>query len=187
MQFAPIKKLLFSNSDDGRIIIWDYQTGQKLQELHHYVGMFAMGLTLDEEYIISCTDDQQIIFWNLSTFHKEKQIDMEEGRIRSLLVTDKYMITGDDAFRVVVWDLRTYNIVHIFRAHRNEVWSLTLHEQDQKLYSGDLQGIIIIHDFTFQSNDHYELQGHKARIQSLKISRDGILLISGTRDGEMKI
>lgn len=112
---------MFSNSDDQRIIIWDYKTGQKLQELNHYVSMYAMASTLDESYIISCTDDQRIIFWNLKTFQKDKEINIEDANISALLVTQVYFITGDDAFRVVVWDLKTYEIVHIFRAHRHAI------------------------------------------------------------------
>ncbi|CAG9329646.1 unnamed protein product [Blepharisma stoltei] len=181
------KNQIFSNSDDGRVIIWDANTGLKIQELDHFDGLFAMALTYDESQLISCTDGGLMIFWNLTTYQRDKEI-VTEGVVKTLLAVPdtNILVTGDSDFRVVVWNLMDNSKLQTFRAHKSEVWSLAYYDPYKMLFSGDDSGTIIVHDINSNIFLH-EMIGHTDRIQALEISRDGENLISGCRDHSIRI
>lgn len=147
--------------------------------------MFAMTMSSDENSLYSCTDDQKITVWNIETYEIIHVITLNEGKIRAILLTpdDKYLIAGDEAFRITIWNSNDCSLKTVIRSHRESIWSFALLGHDI-LFSGDQDGVILRHNLTtFKLED--ELEGEKSCIQSLCISRDNEFLISGYSSGLM--
>ncbi|CAG9333027.1 unnamed protein product [Blepharisma stoltei] len=180
------RKYIYSNSDDCKIIVWDFVTNKIIHELIHDSSMYAMAMSLDEDMLFSCTDDQKIVIWDLETYEKIKEIILEETSVRAILITpdNRFVITGDEAFRISIWEMENLTLKHVIRSHRNAIWSLALH--GDHLFSGDQNGEIMLHDLK-EFKLHAELKGNSTKVQTIKATKDGELLISGYRDGEIKI
>lgn len=113
---------MFSNSDDGNIIVSDARNGGTLAKLNHNECIYGMALTQDETRLISCSESGKMFFWSTETFEKMKEM-VTEGSIKciSMVPNSDYMITGDDFFRVIIWDLTNVTQITIFRAHKSAV------------------------------------------------------------------
>lgn len=125
----------------------------------------------------------------MNTYEREKEIEIEESAaIRALYVSPDgiSLITGDEAFRISIWDLTTFSKRKIYRTHKSAVWALAYDENTKILFSGDDGGMILSHNLASE-NFLNELSGHTSRIQCLEISKDSEILFSGCRDHSIRI
>ncbi|CAG9329793.1 unnamed protein product [Blepharisma stoltei] len=181
------RKKIYSNSEDMNIIAWDQESGAKLYEYPDGSSMYAMAISPDEDYLFSCTDDQRILIWDLEKNEKLKEITDIDGEVRAILCTpdNRFFITGDVGFRIIIWNMDDFSQYHTIRSHRAEVWALNLHE-NSTLYSGDDSGTVLCHDLK-DSKILMEFTGNSTRVQTIVVTRNGEILLIGYRNGELII
>lgn len=190
--YSEKRNLFYTNANDKKAIVWDFQ--KKVRELEHAAGVYAMSMTPDEKYLICCTSEKQICFWDLDTFTFYEMPYCNDVVVKAVLVSPdgKYLITGDTAFRVTVreYDSPISNIdkppKYVIRKHTKTVWSLAITSDSSILFSGSEDAEIVAFDLVAGS-ELGVLKGHDKKIKVLRICRKDEILISGSWDSTFRL
>ena len=84
--------------------------------------MNSVVLTIDNNYIISCSNDETIRIWNLKTASEEFKLIGHRGSITSVVVTNdnKYIISCSTDSTIRFWNIQ---------ARRQEICFVQVHEK----------------------------------------------------------
>jgi len=186
--------LIFTNANDKKAIIWDPIKKVKVKELLHEAGIYAMTLTQDENYLITCTSQKQMIMWNIDTYEPFSINELSNVTVKAVCCTPdgKYYVTGDTENRITVTEYRDPStnqerpVKYVFRKHKNTVWSLATTHDSSTLITGGEDGSIVLYDLNIGS-EKGQLLGHTKKIKCLAVSRNDEILISGSWDSTFKI
>src|SRR4051812_7562146 len=81
---------------------------------------------------------------------------------------------------------QNYNPISIFPDHEGEITTMTRDPSGQVLIAGDENGFLYFHDLSTGQLLN-KVKAHGAPVTQLQFNSNGKLLISATRDGEIKI
>jgi len=113
---SPDGKILVTGDDEGRICLWNMETGQKIYACkHHSSWVRSLVFSPDGKTLVSSADDGKIKIWHLYdqdghdvrlVFHKEI---CKDDWVRSLALTSdgKVLAAGCDNGTVSFWELES--------------------------------------------------------------------------------
>lgn len=190
--WSSTRGLFYTNSNDMKAIAFDPFNKKMVMTYEHSAGVYAKCLSYDHKYLITCTAEKQMVYWDLDTHQPLYSNESDEIVIKSILATEdgKYLITGDNANRVHV---RQYTnnpgnnpILFVIRKHKKTVWSLAVNSTSTILFSGDEDGMIFVTDLT-NARELAHLRGHEKKVKIMAVTRDDSVMISGSWDLKIKL
>jgi len=184
-----------SASDDASLILWNVSTGgiiRRFEEHKDKVNSAAFSpstkASAGGQTIISGSDDSSIILWDVATGEVIQHFVGHTARVTDLA------FTSDGSA-----------ILSTAKDQSLSLWSIETGEQiDQEIFSGGANflaispdGRTVVHGVRFevhlrdiaQWQEHRRLLGHSkfSSIQSITISSDGQLMLSGADDGSLRL
>ena len=182
--------VLVSGSYDYTIRVFDTKTFEELALFKdgHTDYVRSVAITRNKKFVISGSDDRQIIFWNLEKKEKEFTLEGHRNYVFSVRLTldEKYLISASRDETIKLWDYTSRTEVYSFTGHTASVKCLALMNNCKTFISGGEDSMIKAWSITDKRED-YTLKGHTSSVNSLKLTSDNLRLISGSDDYKVNI
>ena len=126
-------KFLISGSDEGEIIIFDFDKRTEISSWRKYQKYIScIAIASSETFFMTGYEDGNIFVWDfsgqvISTFQES------EFRVSSLCIdtSEKYVVSGSTDNFIIIWNLNTKNKEYSINPHKNSIQNAILTE-DQK-------------------------------------------------------
>ncbi len=186
---SPDGKYLASGSWDDTVIIWDANSGQRLQTLEgHSNSVRSVCWSPDGKYLASGSWDNIVIIWDAKSGAKLKTLEGHSDCVMSVCWSPdgKYLASGSEDETVVIWDAKSGQRLQTLEGHSDYVRSVCWSPDGKYLASGSCDNTVIIWDAK-SGQSLKTLEGHSNSVLSVCWSPDGKYLVSGSVDETIKI
>jgi len=150
--FSPDDQLVASGDSEGKIHLWNMNTGQQAREplhateYHRYV--FQIAFSSSGLHIASCGDGNVGRVWDIT---KEEPIFSLEGHTKMIssiayLPGGKFIATGSFDLSVRLWDAENGGSVAVLRGHTAYVRSIACMSSNQSIVTGSEDSTIRVWD-----------------------------------------
>jgi WD40 repeat protein len=108
--FTPDGKRVVSCGEDGKIIVWDVATRQRIATLSDHQGWVNwIDLSADGKWLASGGEDHQVIIWDASTFEKVRVLNEHRTGVTAVAFSpnSKRLLTASTPgdYRTVIWEV----------------------------------------------------------------------------------
>jgi len=137
---------------DQRSRIWDTATGQCLQTLVHEdnASVVTCRFSPNGKYVLAWTLDGCIRLWDYVEGHCKKTYQGHENKKWSIggafgvYGTEAFVVSGSEDGSIVIWDVKTKNILQQLDGHDGVVMWVDTHPFDDVIVSGGLDSKVKI-------------------------------------------
>ncbi len=144
--FDPLKRYLFTSSEDFTMQRWDLFTGKKIAWSAHDSWIRDIVVLPDGKSVITGACDDKIIFWPTTEAKPKaiREIQAHKGWIRCLSLSKdgKTLASGGNDNLVKLWDTSNGKLIREFKGHALNVYSVMIHPDGKHILSGDQGGEI---------------------------------------------
>ena len=184
--FIPRCSDLLSISQDGLVVLWDYQS-DVLQESIKIDGGLITGIVSEKaQFAFLSSGKPSLIRLNLSTF-KYYDYDINSAAISMRFSTDENLLAiGDELFRIIIFDSIIMERKYIIKGHTGIVTDIYFLDADNFVLTASKDTKIMKWENS-TSNRIFTLDGHKAAINCMVITKDETLAVTGSADSEVII
>ncbi len=189
IDFASDGAFALSASGDGRLILWDVETGDGVLLPEQEKAYTAVAISNDDRYALSGTDDGRLTLWNMETRTVEEELligGVGSSPIRAIdfsPVNMDALVSFDDA-SIQKWDIESRQQVGTFAGHEDVVWAITFDSVGEYALSASKDQSVILWDVP-SGEMLYRYHGHTAGISSVALSSDSSIGVSGDDTGRI--
>lgn len=194
-------KWLISGSDDGSIKIWDLEIAQRkpmepIEPIQKRSGLNAIirviAVTPDNKYVLSESEDHKIEIWNIEHNKQEGILIGHKGSISSIAINAKMVVSGSYDKTLRIWDLANFKERLCLKSEWHWITAVILSHDGECIIAGSENGKVILwktQELSFGASLKPEmiLETHRDRVSSLAITSDNNQIVSGSKDGTIKI
>jgi WD40 repeat protein len=176
LAFSPDSSRLISGSADFTSIIWNVREGKPLHRLQGHTGNIeAVGFTPDGARVVTGAFDSDLRLWRLADGAEIARMTGHGGKVRSLAFTkDGTVASGDSAGEIRLWDDQTGRFLRTLVRQENDVVSLRVSPDGNKLLSGIAGLPLECHVYDVASGrELIAYRGHENIVLATAISPDG--------------
>lgn len=178
---------------DDKVILTDIETGQRKMVIEgDDEPITSMDVTPNGEFLIACSRSLQMYIYRLADGEKIHQMKAHEAPVLSIAIdhTSSLVATGGAEGGIKVWDIEGGFVTHNFRGHGGVISSLKFWGQQGstiwKLASGSDDNKVRVWDLV-KNKCLAVLDSHVSIIRGLDFSKNGEILVSGSRDKVVNI
>ncbi|GAB1540803.1 hypothetical protein NUACC21_34720 [Scytonema sp. NUACC21] len=181
---------LASGIQDGRILIFDPQTGKEKRTLPGHLNTPVTGVAFNPQSNIlgSVGRDSVARLWKPDTGEETNILQAHENPPRTIAVSQdgRILVTGAEDTRVDVWDTQSGKLLEVLEGHDGFVNSVTVSPDGKTVASGSEDTTIILWDLE-TGKKRKVLLGHTDGVTSVAFSPNGTLLASASNDGTIRL
>ncbi|XP_070845473.1 WD repeat-containing protein 41 [Chaetodon trifascialis] len=184
-----------SAGDDGLVLVWNIETGERLQELRgHSQQITAMttftcnnGLT-SHTSLITASSDRSLSLWDPDTGNRVQTISDLQSSVKCLLVLERLCVWVSGGEELCVWDKDLELQCH--RQNHSDTGITALIELPKNCLAAAMDKQIVIYRLTVSTDSSLSLaeirclSDHQDQIRALINVTDG-LFASGSHAGEL--
>jgi eukaryotic-like serine/threonine-protein kinase len=148
LAYSPNGHLVASASYDGKVCLWNSETGSLVQTLNGHDGrVHCLAFQPGGNLLASGGYDETVRLWNYKSGEELQQFNDQEGAVNSLAWTpDGSGLASSHGELVCFRELERQDSKHIMRGHQDDVTGLSFHPNGQRLASSSLDGTIRLWD-----------------------------------------
>ncbi|XP_034752892.1 WD repeat-containing protein 41 [Etheostoma cragini] len=184
-----------SAGDDGLVLVWNVETGERLQELRgHSQQITAIttftcnnGLT-SHTSLITASSDRSLSLWDPDTGNRVQTISDLQSPVKCLLVLERLCVWVSGGEELCVWNKDFQLQCH--RQNHSDTGITALIELPKNCIAAAMDKEIVIYRLTYSTDSSLSvaeirsLSDHQDRIRALINVSDG-LFASGSHAGEL--
>ncbi|XP_062268717.1 WD repeat-containing protein 41 [Platichthys flesus] len=184
-----------SAGDDGLVLVWNVETGERLQELRgHSQQITAIttftcnnGLT-SHTSLITASSDRSLSLWDPDTGHRVQTISDLQSSVKCLLVLERLCVWFSGGEELCVWNKDFQLQCH--KQNHSDTGITALIELPKNCIAAAMDKEIMIYRLTFSTDSSVSvaemrcLSDHQDQIRALINVNDG-LFVSGSHAGEL--
>ncbi|MBD2665947.1 WD40 repeat domain-containing protein [Richelia sinica] len=195
---------ILASGSRGETKLWDLSKGELIETLSEYPWTMSglvdevnsLAFSADGQTLVSVGADSTVKIWHTGALDLIDILHKHNGGVRCVAFTPdgKMLATGGDDRRILFWDLRDRQVETALSLDDTAAHSLVLSQDGQILITGSYRKIKVWrtsnHDGKPNLKDSYllhSLTGHSHVVNSLAISADAKILVSGSRDKTVRI
>ena len=191
--FSPSGKLIASGSGDpsrsGQLVIWNADTGGKVQEIYNCHSDIILGLDFsrDGKWLASGAADKFARVWEAGS---GKKLFSFEGHTHHVMDVDlkpdmrTLLSAGADGI-VKVWNLVTGEAQYTIKGYTKEITSLEFVGYDAQFLVGTAQSYVRFLDERGRAKRSFS--GAKDFVNAVSATPDGKVVIAGGQDGVLRV
>ncbi|CCE79467.1 Piso0_001532 [Millerozyma farinosa CBS 7064] len=171
LTYISPKRTVVSGGLDGKIVLWDVNTLTANQvinmtNLNSSAPSSIYSLATNGTHMVGAGGPSNTV--NLydtrqNSDHVLKKLIGHQDNIRSLIMNDKFLLSGSSDSTIKLWDLRNFKVSKTFEVHEDAVWCLATYQSSSPgvssqgyspdydfkvFFSGDKSGNIIKTDLS---------------------------------------
>jgi WD40 repeat protein len=186
---SPDGKSVLSGGNDGRIVIWEAQSGFQKRVLEgHRLGVSAMAMTPDGKRVVSGGRDGTVRIWDADTGAALKILEANRLWLHDIAVepNGRWLVSAGEDPSLTIWDVRTGDKLRDLEGHRNEATCVDVSWDGRYVVSGDGFGWLMVWD----ASSGRELRRVRATLEgidAIACGSRGSWFVVGTFDGELSV
>jgi WD40 repeat protein len=190
---SPDGAVGFSGGKDGKVILWDTKTDEKISEIPAcQVAVNDIAVSPDGTLIATAGNDGYVKVWDATTTELKMAIDAHQGPCNTVAFTDmnnselRLYSGGDDGY-LRGWSVAdNYKMVHEFQANEGGVNAIVINQAGSYVFTGGVDGRVCVFNInggtkvsTIQAYDN-------AEVLCLGLNHGESCLVTGGTNGEVK-
>ncbi|KAG8780819.1 hypothetical protein FRC12_022553, partial [Ceratobasidium sp. 428] len=199
--FSPDSRRIISGSMEGKVQIWDAETGNtalKPLTTRPYSGpVTTVAFSSDGHWIASGSYGTMIGVWDAET--GEAKLDPIWSCLREKVIPpwvhsvafspdSRRIVSGTHEHTVFVWSAETGEaVLRPLEGHTSMVNSVAFSPDGHRIVSGSLDTTLRVWDAETGEPVLQPLSGHSDSVQSVTFSSDGRWIVSGSRDKTVRM
>ncbi|MGJ3238934.1 MAG: protein kinase domain-containing protein [Anaerolineae bacterium] len=192
-RFFPGEIRAVTTDQSGELIIWDLETGERLQTIRHDEAPLRGGVvvTSDGEWVMAGDDVGNVLVWDLTKANTQPihTFRGHNSRVPSLDIhpDGTTFVTVSFDRTSIVWDLYGRHAeIRRFEEHDTAVYSAITSADGRLIASGSVDGQIIIRDMQADTVLH-DLSATDGTVYALAFNVDASVLASAHEDGTVTL
>ncbi|MCW5970668.1 MAG: protein kinase [Blastocatellales bacterium] len=180
---SPDGKTVAAAAADGRVLLYDIESGKLLKHLAGHNGMvFCVEFSHDGKRIASSGEDSTARIWDAATGNELFRLN-HEAQIHSVAFSPdgRFIATGSDDCSVRIWDAAAGSLLHAFSNQQSNIWSVAFDPASRIVAAGDIDGVLRAWNLESR-NRILSFQAHRSAVWSIRFTRDGKRMLTGSMD-----
>jgi WD40 repeat protein len=189
LAFSPDGRWVASGGRDGKVFIFDVDTGRALQTCTgHTDKVLAVAFSPDGRQVASASSDRTVRVWDAATGRVLRVLKGHTKEVRSVAFSPagRQLASGSDDATVRVWDSATGRLLRTLTGHSEAVTAVAFDPAGRRLASASSDKTVRVWDAATGEARHV-LRGHTDGITSVAFSPNGRSLASGSADHTVRI
>ncbi|KAG7498500.1 WD repeat-containing protein 41 [Solea senegalensis] len=184
-----------SAGDDGLVLVWNVETGERLQELRGHSQQITAITTLicsdglmSHTLLITASSDRSLSLWDPDTGNRVQTVSDLQSSVKCLLVLERLCVWLSGGEELCVWNKDFQLQCH--RQNHSDTGITALIELPKNCIAAAMDKEIIIYRLTYSTDSSISLaeirclSDHQDQIRALINVNDG-LFASGSHAGEL--
>ncbi len=186
--FSPDGKQLATSSYDGRVMVWDAESGEVLRELKDHRGSVQfVNYSPDGHLLATASRDRRIKLWNTDSWTVVGECLGHDAGVNKVKFSPggDYLVSAGDDGKIIVWETPTQKVVAEHRSSNYLIWSVAFSRSGEVVFGGT-EGKLYRWHWSLDEPP-VAVNNFDANITSTVFSPDGKLLACTTADGVMTL
>jgi WD40 repeat protein len=191
MTFLLDGHTFITSSNDGKVIFWDYTTGEQIKSYSVYSGEELMGMVFSPDGSILATsyyEYNSIYLWDTASGNKLVELNGHTGWVNVFAFSpdgSKLASTSIDK-TVRLWDISTGELLNTFTDFHGDSQLAVFSPDGINLISSSYDGTVVLRDLTLGSIIN-TLDGFIGQFETVAISDDSKMVAGGTWGSEVYV
>ncbi len=193
---SPDGRMVVSGSRDNTLKVWELDTGKEICTLKgHTHSIRAVAISPDGRLVVSGSFDKTLKVWDLKPTMPAKGVEelqtmkghYSEGSIVAFQPGEKLVASGSGDETLRFWDLTDGKLLGTWRAPVEPEHILGIGPDVQLVITSTGKGGKTLKVWNLGSGEALLLKGHTKSVQTVAISPDSRLAVSGSWDNTLKV
>jgi F-box/WD-40 domain protein MET30 len=154
-----------------------------VRTLLHSHGVMCLQFCDILNIVITGTNDNLVIVWDLTTGQMLRKLKGHTRCIRALQFDEAKLVTGSMDHTLKIWNYQTGECIRTLEGHNGGI--LGLHYDSRIMASGSTDATIRV--WNFEAGECFSLLGHTEWVNSVRICQGGARLISSSDDATVRL
>jgi len=196
--WGPDSRRLVSASQDGKLIIWNAFTTNKVHAIPLRSSWVMTCAYSPSGNLVACGGlDNLCSIYKLPQGGKEgstqqktyAELAQHEGYLSCCrFITDFEIITSSGDSTCILWDVETKQPKNIFNDHQGDVMSVAVYPENNTFVSGSCDSTVKLWDFRAAGGKSLKtFTGHESDVNSVQFFPDGNAVGSGSDDSTCRL
>jgi RNA polymerase sigma factor (sigma-70 family) len=181
-------KLLASASEDRTVKLWDVDARRQKATLEGHKGkVTSVALSGDGKLVASASIDKTVRLWEAATGRPKAVLEGHTDEVHAVALSKdgKLLVSASEDGTVLLWDVVAGRPKATLKGHADPVTAVAL-SGDGKLVASASDGTVKLWD-AVAGREKATFEGSTHKVTSVALSGDGKLLVSGSRDGTVRL
>lgn len=187
LQFATDNRSMWASQMNGEIQRWAYAAPGQYRQFNHGGPVYGVAITHDGRTAVSCSTDQTVRVWDVTTGQQRFQLNGHEGAVHAVALNpDESLAVSSGADGTLrLWDIVGGRQIKELIRYPSTMYSIAIHPQGNLVAAVGADRKVHLLDL-ITGNEQRVLEGHSDYIHSVQFSPDGSRLLSFGYAGFLK-
>lgn len=154
----------------------------------HRTPVYAVSWQPDTGQLVSCSFDNELIFWDAGLEEPERRTKLESGAVSTVRAVGNDRVIGSGAVETMIsiWDVRNGRVVSQKTSDQEWVGAVAISPDGEHVATGSIHNVMGIHR-TVNGHVRIEREEHEQSITAVTWNADGRVVATGSADNTVKL
>jgi WD40 repeat protein len=187
LAFSPDGRQVLAGTYERHIWMWETLTGQLLKTFNGHSGnVMSAVFSRDGRHILSASLDHTLILWDAEKGEIVRTLNGHTEGVRGgVFVGDEHALSCSMDGALKLWNLKTGEVVREFAGHADGVRGVAVSQDGRRAVSAGIDRTVRV--WHLGPNVEIPQVTESAAVTSLWCSPDGLMFVSGDKNGSVQL